>query len=63
MAEMALAGEQHGGAVAVRSFDHLLIAGAAAWLHDRYGAARERRLKAVGEREEGIRSHHAAGDP
>src|SRR4030095_11626884 len=57
VAEVAHAGEDRGDAALVRGRDHFRVAHAAPRLDHRRGARIGKRIQAVAEREEGIRSH------
>ena len=59
MPEVTLSGEHHGHAVLVRRRDHLVVANAAAGLHDGLDAGSRRRVEAVPEREEGVAGAHS----
>ena len=63
MAEVALAGEDHGDAVLVGGGDHLGVADAAAGLDDGRDAGGGGGVEAVAEREEGVAGAHPADGP
>ena len=62
MPEATLAGEFHGRAVLVAGIDDIPVTGGASWLYYSADPFCQSDLQTVTEGEEGIGSHHGAGE-